>query len=159
MLAGKGIGKLLGFGVKEIKISASRNPIFADNNFLIAAAEKSDTIALNIIRQGKTYITPNQYNEFLNVSTTAQRTSRKAFLQQEGVGVFGGSQAKAISETSAFQQVFRSVKTSHGRGDAALGAFAKATGYEAFTYERRLYNHYKHTLPNLGVPIRNPLRE
>ncbi|MBE1446732.1 hypothetical protein [Paenibacillus sp. OAS669] len=86
---------------------------------MIAAAEKSDTKALNIIRDGKTYITPN---EFLNVSTTAQRNSRKAFLQQEGVEVFGGSQAKAISETQEFQQIFSLIKSSHGRGDAALGA-------------------------------------
>ncbi|MEJ8307391.1 RHS repeat-associated core domain-containing protein [Saccharibacillus sacchari] len=155
-LFGKLDSKLL---AKSIDTPISRNPIFADNNFLIAAAEKNDTKALDIIREGKTYVTPNQYNEFFNVSTAAQKKFRKNFLQQEGIDIFGGLQAKEISQTSEFQQVFKSVKASHGRGDAALGAFAKATGYEAFTYERRLYNHYKHTLPNLGVPIRNPLRE
>ncbi|WP_218033748.1 hypothetical protein, partial [Brevibacillus brevis] len=136
-----------------------RKPIFADNNFLIAAAEKGDTRALEIIREGKTYITPNQLHEFLNVRTKSQRKLRKSFLKQEGVEVFGGAKAKAISQTPEFRQVFQAVKSSHGRGDAAIGAFAKATGYEAYTYERRLYNHYKHTVPKLGVPIRNPQRE
>ncbi|UED77856.1 RHS repeat-associated core domain-containing protein [Brevibacillus sp. DP1.3A] len=74
-----------------------RKPIFADNNFLIAAAEKGDIKALEIIREGKTYITPNQLHEFLNVRTKSQKKLRKSFLKQEGVEVFGGAKAKAIS--------------------------------------------------------------
>jgi hypothetical protein len=48
-------------------LGLERCPIFADTNFLDAAV-KGDSGALDIIREGKTYLTPNQLHEFLNVS-------------------------------------------------------------------------------------------
>jgi hypothetical protein len=145
---------------KEVSVSsegvaeATRNPIFADNNLLVAAAEKGHAGALTEIRAGKTYITPNQYNEFLNVSSSAQRNARIAFLKNEGIKVFSGEQAGNIAATKGFQQIFQKVVPIQGRGDAALSAFAEATGYEAVTMEKRLFNLFDKTWPQLGVPIR-----
>lgn len=50
--------------------------------------------------------------------------------------------------------MFNKIKNIHGRGDAALIAFAKSTGYEAVTMERRLYNFVTNTLQDAAVPIR-----
>jgi RHS repeat-associated protein len=146
--------KAVNKGAADATNAATRNPIFADNNLMIAAAEKGHAGALAEIRGGKTYITPNQYNEFLNVSSSTQRNARAAFLQNEGIDVFGGKQAGNIAGTAEFQQIFQKVEPIQGRGDAALGAFAKATGYEAVTMEKRLYNLFTHTWPKLEVPIR-----
>ena len=131
----------------------SRSPIFADNDLLIAA-EKGNANALAEIRSGDTYITSNQLNEFLNVNTASQRRSLKAFLKNENIEVFNGKQAQSIASSSDFQNVFKTVAKDQGRGDAALSAFAKATGYEAVTMERRLSNYLIYSRPKLGVPIR-----
>jgi hypothetical protein len=50
--------------------------------------------------------------------------------------------------------VFQAVKAEQGRGDAALAAFSKATGHEAVTMERRLYNFLTMTRKELGIQIR-----
>jgi hypothetical protein len=42
----------------------------------------------------------------------------------------------------------------HGRADAALGAFVRATGYEAVTMERRIANFFNLREPTLGVSMR-----
>jgi RHS repeat-associated protein len=59
-------------------LGLERCPIFADTNFLDAAV-KGDSGALDIIREGKTYLTPNQLHEFLNVSDKNQLNARKNF--------------------------------------------------------------------------------
>ena len=43
----------------------------------------------------------------------------------------------------------------YGRAEAALAAFAKATGFEAVTLEQRLTNFLTHTHQRLGVPLRS----
>ena len=105
-------------------------PIFADANLLVNAAEKGHVNALAAIRAGKTFVTPNQFREFLDVSSSPQRKARRAFLFREGIELFGGPRAGAIARSAEFQQVFLQISTAKGRGDAALAAFAKATGNE-----------------------------
>jgi hypothetical protein len=90
----------------------------------------------------------------MNVSTRRQRRARRAFLASEGIGHFGGPIAGQIARSVPFQDVFTTVNATHGRSDAALAAFAKATGLEAVTSERRLFNFLTQTLRQLGVPIR-----
>jgi hypothetical protein len=53
------------------------------------------------------------------------------------------------------RKVFQAVVVDHGRADAALAAFAKATGFEAVTLEQRLTNFLTHTHQRLGVPLRS----
>lgn len=59
--------------------------------------------------------------------------ARRAFLETEGVQLFGGPQAGQIAGTAPFQQTFGAVVGAQGRADAALAGFARATGYEAVT--------------------------
>jgi hypothetical protein len=132
----------------------ARAPIVADNNLLIAAAEGNHAGALTEIRAGQTFITPNQFNEFLDVATSAQRTARRAFLDAQNIRVFGGPQAGVLASSSEFQDTFLQVAAQQGRDDAALAAFARVTGFEAVTMDRRLYNFLTQTAPQLGVPIR-----
>lgn len=135
--------------------AAARAPIFADTNLLVAAAERGHAKALAEIRAGLSYITPNQLREFLNVATPAQAAARRAFLAREGIQLFGGPQAGQLAKTAKFQQVFQAVlRAGQGRGDASLAAFAKVTGFEAVTMERRLTNLLNNTLGQLGVTIR-----
>ena len=134
---------------------AGRAPIFADTDLLVYAAERGHGAALAEIRAGLTYITPNQLREFLNVATRAQAAARRAFLARESIQVFGGPQAGRLAQTAEFQRIFHAVLAAgQGRGDAALAAFAKGTGFEAVTMERRLSNLLIYTLGKLGVPIR-----
>jgi RHS repeat-associated protein len=130
--------------------TASRAPIFADANVLVNAF-KGNANALAEIRAGTTYVTPNQFREFLNVNEVA---ARRAFLETEGVQLFAGSQAGQIASTATFQQTFGAIVGAQGRGDAALAAFAKSTGYEAVTMERRLFNYIKYTVKDPSIPIR-----
>ncbi|AUX27172.1 uncharacterized protein SOCEGT47_077530 [Sorangium cellulosum] len=131
-----------------------RDPIFADNNLLIAAAEQGHADALAEIRAGGTYVTPNQYREFLNVSTPGQAARRRAFLKAEGIDVFGGPRAGQLASTPEFRKVFQATVGQQGRADAALGAFARTTGFEAVTKERRITNFFNETHRKLEVPIR-----
>jgi len=133
----------------------TRRPIFADNNVLVAAAERGHASALAEIRAGQTLVTPNQLREFLNVNSAMQQAARRSFLDREGIAVLGGPQAGVVAHTSIFQEVFQAVVVDHGRADAALAAFAKATGFEAVTLEQRLTNFLTHTHPRLGVPLRS----
>jgi len=168
-LVAKGIAKQ---GVKEgvlesgVKLStkksieklavkgAGRSPIFADTNLLVKAAERGHVAALAKIRAGLTYITPNQFREFLNVANTVQAAARRAFLRREGIQIFGGQKAKQLAQSTIFQKVFQKVLAAgHGRGDAALAAFARATGYSAVTMEKRIFNFLTQTLRQLNVPI------
>ena len=48
-------------------LAANRAPIFADNNVLVSAF-RGNANALAEIRAGTTYVTPNQFREFLNVN-------------------------------------------------------------------------------------------
>jgi hypothetical protein len=132
----------------------TRARIFADSNVLIVAAEQSHAGALTEIRAGQTFITPNQYNEFLDVEPFTQRAARRAFLAAENIRVFGGPRAGTLASSPAFRDTFLQVAAQQGRGDAALAAFARLTGFEAVTMERRLYNFLTQSLPQLGVPIR-----
>jgi hypothetical protein len=143
----------LSFGSGGSVRQLPRAPIFADTSLLINAAEKGSGSALREIRAGTTFITPNQYREFLNVTTSAQRTSRLSFLQGEGIKLFSGPQAGSIAQTSVFQNTFRATLL-HGRGDASLAAFSRATGFSAVTSERRFFNFLTQSNPQLGVPIR-----
>jgi hypothetical protein len=133
---------------------AIRRPIFADNDLLVAAVSQGHPGALGEIRTGRTFITPNQFREFMDVSTSAQRSVRRMFLHTEGIRLFSGPRAGTIARSPIFQQVFQAVVKPHGRGDAALVAFAKTTGYTAVTMDRRLYRFLTHTVPQLQVPIR-----
>jgi predicted nucleic acid-binding protein len=131
-----------------------RGPIFADTNILIRA-QRGDALALAEIRAGETRVTPSQYKEFLNVTTPAQVKARKAFLDAEGVKVYGGPAAGAVAKDPNFRAVFDATRAAgHSRADAALAAFAKVTTAEAVTDEARLRNFFVHTRPRLGVPIR-----
>ncbi|OCG37238.1 hypothetical protein A9G29_11485 [Gilliamella sp. Fer2-1] len=130
-----------------------RCPIFADTNFLDAAV-KGDSGALDIIREGKTYLTPNQLHEFLNVSDKNQLNARKKFLAKENIEIFNGEKARLASNSSEFKKIFDlTIKSWHSRGDAALVVFAKTTGYQVITSERRLTNFFNLSMPKLGVPI------
>jgi hypothetical protein len=165
-LTAGGLGELLEFGGQAIaggsdlintavaadvtEVVATRGPIFADANVLVSAF-KGGATALDEIRAGTTYITPNQLNEFLNVTEVSARGN---FLSTEGIQVFGGPRAGQIASTTSFQETFAAVVNSQGRGDAALAAFAKATGYEAVTMERRLFNFITLTLKDSTIPIR-----
>ena len=131
--------------------SPTRDPIFADTNVLVNAM-KGNANALAEIRAGKTFITPNQFREFVNVPMNA--TARRGFLAQEGIETFGGARAGALARQPGFQQTFQAIAGTHGRGDAALLAFAKATGYTAVTMEKRLYNFVTQTLRDPSIPIR-----
>jgi hypothetical protein len=133
----------------------TRRPIFADNNVLVAAAERGNAVALAEIQAGQTLVTPNQLREFLNVNSATQRAARRSFLDREGIAVFGGQRAGVVARTSIFQEVFQAIVVDHGRADAALAAFAKATGFEAVTLEQRLTNFLTHTHQRLGVPLRS----
>jgi RHS repeat-associated protein len=125
-----------------------RDPIFADADLMVNA-QKGNQKALAEIRAGTTYVTPNQYREFL-----AGGAGRREFMQQEGIELFGGARAAQVAGTPRFQTAFNSVVRAQGRGDAALCAFACATGYTAVTMEKRLFNFVKLTLRNSPIPIR-----
>jgi hypothetical protein len=130
------------------------SPIFADTGILVFAAERGHAQALAEIRAGMTYVTSNQFREFLDVRSQAQRAARKAFLNGEGIREFRGFPAWLLSQSLSFQNTFRRVAPQQGRGDAALAAFARETGYEAVTMDRRLYNYLTRSMPQLGVPVR-----
>ena len=130
--------------------AATRAPIFADTNVLVAGF-RANAGALAEIRSGTTYVTPNQWREFLNVSEAA---ARRGFLEAEGVQLFGGPGAGQAAGGAGFRQTFGAVVGAHGRGDAALVSFARETGYEAVTMERRLVNYVTQTLRDPAVPIR-----
>jgi RHS repeat-associated protein len=132
-----------------------RTPIFVDNNVLVAA-ERGNTTALGEIRSGQTFITPNQYREFINPDAipSHQLKSRKALLRAEGIQTYGGKKAASAAAGSNFRNVFEGTVGTHGRADAALGAFARETGFEAVTFEKRITNFYNLTHPKLQVPIR-----
>lgn len=98
-------------------------------------------------------MTPNQYREFLNVNAN-EVAPRRAFLDTEGIQTFSGPQAAQAAGTMEFQDVFSAVAPQQGRADAALVAFARATGYEAVTMERKLVNFIKLTLQDPSIPIR-----
>jgi hypothetical protein len=124
---------------------------------VLVAAERGDERALAEIRAGRTYITPNQYKEFLDVETSAQRSARRQLLEREGVELFSGPRAGELARTEEFRRVFGAVAPEQGRNDAALAAFSKATGNEAVTLERRLYNFLTQTRRQLEVQIRRLL--
>jgi len=100
-------------------------------------------------------VTPNQLREFFNVHSATQRAARSTFLDREGIAVFGGQHAGVVVRTSIFQEVFQAVVLDHGRAEAALAAFAKATGFEAVTLALRLTNFLTHTHLRLRVPLRS----
>ena len=81
----------------------ARGPIFADTNLLVAAAEKGHSSALAEVDAGTTYVTPNQYQELLNVNTQAQQKKRKAFLAAHHVRTFDGAVSKALAATADFK--------------------------------------------------------
>ncbi len=118
-------------------------------------------IALAEIQAGETLITPNQLREFafFNGITNIQRHARLTFLRQQGIEVFGGPYAGRIADLPDFQQVFRTIVEQQGRGDAALAAFARATGFEAVTANSRLVRLIALTLQSPtrfpAIPIRN----
>lgn len=97
----------------------------------------------------------------MNVSTSAQRKARRRLLKEQGVEVFGGQAARDLAKGKDFKEVFKAVfnrgpenaSRANKRADAALAAFAKQTGFEAITLEKRLTNTIKETL-KLDVPIR-----
>ena len=99
------------------------------------------------------FITPNQRSEFLNVID--HQGDRLRFLKANNIQTITGTQARNWASTPEFQQAFKAVAGAQGRGDAALVAFAKASGMPAVTMERRLYNYatINAKIPG-GVPIR-----
>jgi hypothetical protein len=139
---------LAGRDVLATKVAPGRDPVFADTDLLINA-QRGHPGALSEIRAGETYVTPNQFNEFM-----AGGTGRHEFLQQEGVQLFGGPEAGDVASQPGFQKTFGSVVGAQGRGDAALAAFARETGFEAVTMDRRLVNFIAQTLRDPNVPIR-----
>lgn len=135
-------------------MAPTRPPIFVDTDFLEAAAERGHAVALAEIQAGRTFVTPNQLREFLNVRTGRQRKSRRVFLRRASVECFGGSAAAVAAGQPAFQTLFRRMAPHQGRGDAALAAFALQTGFEAVTMDGRLFNFLTLTLRGPRMPIR-----
>lgn len=134
-------------------INDSRPRILADNN-LLDAAQKGHPAALAEIHKAQVFITPNQLSEFMNVNTSVQRQSRREFLESQGIRVLCAENAQKWAESEAFQQTFHIVAPSHGRGDAALAAFARASGYEALTMEKKLVNFLTYTRRERNLLIR-----
>jgi hypothetical protein len=66
--------------------------------------------------------------------------------------------AAAVASGANFQKTFGAVVRAQGRGDAALAAFARETGFEAITMDRRLFNFVTKTLQDPSIPIRRIAR-
>ncbi len=126
---------------------AKRGPAFADTDLLVQAT-RGHSGALRAIRGGDTYVTPNQFKEFI-----AGGAGRRAFLEREGIRVFTGPKAGAAARGADFQKAFGSIVGAQGRGDAALAGFARAMGWQALTMDRRLYNYITQTLRDPSIPI------
>ena len=143
------VKNMTGIGRTTVQGPVIRAPIFADTDLLVAA-QRGHSGALAEIRSGKTYVTPNQNKEFL-----AGGRHRKKFMKSEGIEIYSGAKAGNIAQTDEFQDIFKMIKTTtHGRNDAALVAFAKSTGHEAVTMERRLFNYITQTIQRPDIPIR-----
>jgi hypothetical protein len=161
--AGYGVAKL-GLGIANRFGRAaglpSRKPILADNDLLVHAAERGSASALAEIRRGPTYLTLWQYREFMNVNTSAQKASRIAFLQREGIQVLDAGTIKLVVTSPGYQELFFKIAISqrHGKPDAMLAAFAKFTGYEAVTMEKSIYNHFRYSYPQYKIPIRRVMK-
>jgi hypothetical protein len=123
--------------------------ILADTDLMVKAMGGHANALAEILGKN-VHITPNQLREFLNV--TNGLNARRAFLRAHDITVIGGADAARIAGDPAFREIFEKViKQGHSRGDAALVGFARVTGIEAVTMERRLSNVVIHTLkfPNL----------
>ena len=125
----------------------ARGPAFADTDLLVRA-ERGHVAALAEIRRGPTLVAPNQFNEFL-----AGGASRRAFLEREGIEVLSAKAARTLASTPSFRQAFDSIVAAQGRADAALAAFAKASGLEAVTMDGSLVNFIQMTLRDHSIPI------
>ncbi|HKO90854.1 MAG TPA: RHS repeat-associated core domain-containing protein, partial [Polyangiaceae bacterium] len=120
---------------------------FVDSDILVKAFQGS-AAALSALRRTTSFVTPNGLREFL-----AGGAGRAAFLEREGVQLFGGPEAGAVANSAVFQETFQKIAAAQGRADAALAAFAKATGIPAITFERRLVNFITQTLRDSSIPI------
>ncbi len=150
--ADKGLDNAL--GTLRVGKDVVKEKILADTNLLINALEKGNHDALKVIESSQTFITTNQFKEFLNVTDKIQKNARFQFLKSNGIVVLGGKKAKVLSQMMEFQKVFKKVRKIHGRGDAALAAFSKVTGIDIVTAERRLFNFLTKTMKNLGIRVR-----
>ncbi|MBN1959548.1 MAG: VCBS repeat-containing protein [Deltaproteobacteria bacterium] len=140
-------------GAASRSASGAVRRIFADTDVLVNAAEHASTTlgsrASAALRAAdEVLITPNQLREFLHFPgiTSAQRSARRAFLEREGIRLFGGPRAGATAATSAFQEAFQALRRQQGRGDAALMAFSRATGIPAVTANTKLLRFIDQTL-------------
>jgi len=129
-------------------VTPSRAPVFADADLLIHA-QRGHPGALAEVQAGTTYVTPNQFNEFM-----AGGPGRSAFLDAHGITPFTGPGAGTFAAGADFQKAFQSIVGPQGRGDAALAAFSRETGFEAVTMDRRFFNFVTQTLRDPDIPIR-----
>ncbi|MEO3767231.1 RHS repeat-associated core domain-containing protein [Streptomyces sp. B8F3] len=118
--------------------------ILADTDLMVKAM-RGHANALAEIQSKIVKITPNQLREFLDV--TNGMNARKAFLKDNSISVISPADARRWASSPEFKEMFAKVmKSGHSRGDAALVAFARASGIEAVTMEKRLSNFVNMTL-------------
>lgn len=128
-----------------------------DNDVLVAASNNPTSnkgiVALRELAASDAFITPNQLREFTAFRgiSASQLRARKAFLRTHNISVLNG---KTLSQGTDFKAAFKSIVGHQGRGDAALAAFARETGFEALTFEKRLHNFIIHTLRDSTIPLR-----
>ncbi|RMI41319.1 hypothetical protein EBN88_11320 [Streptomyces triticirhizae] len=130
-------------------------PIIADNSLLVQAM-RGHTGALAEVTGRQVHVTPNQLHEFLNV--TSGLNARRNFLATHDIQVITGQAARDIVAHPEFRTVFDAIARTHGRPDAALVAFAHASGMQAVTMERRLTNFVTQSLNLPGIDLSNALR-
>ena len=156
--AGLGVVSMVPGG-RILRLLRSRQPagraltVLLDNDVMVAAAERSTTTfgrnatqAISAARDR--FITPNQLREFLHVPgmSRAQRQSRLQWMQQHDIQVLDPDAAEALSSSPRFREVFDALRAEHGRGDAALVAFARVAGWRALTGNTSLVRYIRDTI-------------
>jgi predicted nucleic acid-binding protein len=130
-------------------------PALVDTNLMINALERGNAAALATIRASNPSITVRVYREFvLAANTHAQRMQRMAFLEAEGITILPKSEAALLRSTPEFKTVYQAVvKAGHSVTDAEMAAFARASGREVLTAEKRLTNLMNLSLHQHSVRI------
>jgi predicted nucleic acid-binding protein len=79
---------------------------------------------------------------------------RMAFLEAEGITILPKSEAALLRSTPEFKTVYQAVvKAGHSVTDAEMAAFARASGREVLTAEKRLTNLMNLSLHQHSVRI------
>jgi RHS repeat-associated protein len=142
--------------------TAGSIPTLVDTNVLVKAYNL-DLAALAEVRTSSKRVTSGVYQEFMS-GTPADRAARKAFLAKEGVTRYSKTESAAIRKNSSVKEVgdavgnqvdtTRAVRRGHSKVDRDLAGWAKATGQQLLTHERRLFNVLTNQLRRLNVAVR-----